>query len=123
MKNIVEDIRNIFEQSKTWVRLEVEYAKFTIAEKLTMLLTSLILGFVCLLLFTVVLIMLSLCIAELFKMILVPSLAYLCTAGSILLVLLLFYLLRTPLILTPIARMITKIFFDKKTSGHEERDK
>lgn len=62
--NIVEEIRNIIEQSKTWVRLEVEYAKLTIAEKLTMLLTSLILGFVCLLLFTVVLIMLSFCIAE-----------------------------------------------------------
>lgn len=112
--NIVEEIRNIIEQSKTWVRLEVEYAKLTIAEKLTMLLTSLILGFVCLLLFTVVLIMLSFCIAELFKMILVPSLAYLCTAGSILVFLLLLYLLRKPLILTPIARMITKIFFDKK---------
>lgn len=112
--NIVEEIRNIIEQSKTWVRLEVEYAKLTIAEKLTMLLTSLILGFVCLLLFTVVLIMLSFCIAELFKMILVPSLAYLCTAGSILVFLLLLYLLRKPIILTPIARMITKIFFDKK---------
>lgn len=112
--NIVEEIRNIFEQSKTWIRLEVEYAKLTVAEKLTMLLTSLILGFVCLLLLTVVLIMLSLCIAELYKMILVPALAYLCTAGSILLILLLFYLLRNQLIITPIARMLTKIFFDKK---------
>lgn len=112
--NFVEEIRNIFEQSKTWVRLEVEYAKLTIAEKLTMLLTSLIVGFVCLLLFTVVLIMLSFCVAELYKLILTPALAYLATAGSILVFLLLFYLFRKPILLTPIARMLTKIFFDKK---------
>lgn len=112
--NFVEEIRNIFEQSKTWIQLEVEYAKLTVAEKLTMLCTSLIVGFVCLLLFTVVLIMLSLCIAQLYMLILSPVLAYLATAGSLLILLLLFYLLRKPLLITPIARMITKIFFDKK---------
>ena len=33
--NLIEEIRSIIDQSKTWLRLELEYAKLTIAEKLT----------------------------------------------------------------------------------------
>ena len=74
---IVDEIQNIFEQSKTWVSLEIEYAKLTLAEKMTMLLSTLIIGFICLLLGMVVLIMLAFCLVELFKAILCPALAYL----------------------------------------------
>lgn len=112
--NLIDDIRNIFEQSKTWVQLEVEYAKLTAAEKLTMLLSSLIIGFVCLLLGSVVLVLLGFTIAELFKLILQPSLAYLSAAGSICILVAIIYLLRRPLVLNPISRLITKVFFDKK---------
>lgn len=112
--SIVDEIRNIVNQAKTWLQLEVEYMKLSAAEKITVIMSSLILGFVCLLVGVVVLIVLAFCIAELFKMILCPALAYLCTAGADLLLLLLLYLFRKPLILNPIAKLITKAFFDKK---------
>lgn len=112
--NIIEEIRSIFDQSKTWLQLEVEYAKLTIAEKATVLLSSLIIGFVCLLLGMVVLIMLALSIAEAFKLLMNPALAYLSTSGVICLLLALIYILRKPLLLNPIARLITRVFFDKK---------
>lgn len=111
---IVDEIRGIFEQSKTWLTLEVEYAKLTLAEKATVLITSLILGFVCLLLGMVVLILLALSLSELFMTLMSPALAYLTVAGIILMLLLLLYMLRKPLLLDPVARLITKVIFDKK---------
>lgn len=112
--NIVEDIRSIFEQSKTWLQLEVEYAKLTIAEKLTTLLSALIIGFVCLLLSMVVLILLAFALAEAFMLIMNAGLAYLATAGVICLLLALLYIFRKPVLLNPIAKLITRVFFDKK---------
>lgn len=112
--NLVDEIRNIFEQSKTWMKLEVEYAKLSLAEKLTMLMSSLVLGFVCLLLGMVVLIILALSLAELYKDIMSPALAYLSTAGSIVVLLALLFIFRKPLLLNPIARLLTRVFFDKK---------
>lgn len=112
--NLIEEIRSIIDQSKTWLRLELEYAKLTIAEKLTLLMSTLILGFVCLLLGVVVLIMLAFSLAEAFRLIMNPALAYLSTAGAICVLLVLLYLLRKPLLLNPIARLITRVFFDRK---------
>ena len=112
--NLLEEIRSIFDQSKTWLRLELEYAKLTIAEKLTLLMSTLIIGFVCLLLGVVVLIMLAFSLAGAFRLIMDPALAYLSTAGVICLLLILLYLLRKPLLLNPIARLITRVFFDRK---------
>ena len=112
--NLLEEIRSIFDQSKTWLRLELEYAKLTIAEKLTLLMSTLIIGFVCLLLGVVVLIMLAFSLAEAFRLIMDPALAYLSTAGVVCLLLILLYLLRKPLLLNPIARLITRVFFDRK---------
>lgn len=112
--NLIEEIRAILDQSKTWLTLEVEYLKLTAAEKLTLLMTSLILAFVFLLLGVVVLIMLAFSLSEAFKLLMNPALAYLSTAGAICLLVGLLYLLRKPLLLNPLARLITKIFFDKK---------
>lgn len=112
--NMIDEIRSIFDQSKSWLRLELEYAKLTVAEKLTLLMSSLILGFVCLLLGVVVLIMLAFSLAEAFRLLMNPALAYLATAGAICVLLALLYLLRKPLLLNPIARLITRIFFDRK---------
>lgn len=112
--NLSDEIRNLFEQSKQWLVLEVEYAKLTIAEKLTLLLGSLIIGFVCLLLGMVVLIMLAFSLVELFKLMMSPALAYLSTSGVICLLLLILFLLRRQLLLNPISRLITKVFLDKK---------
>lgn len=112
--NIVEEIRSILQQSIDWVKLEMEYVKLTAAEKITVLLSSLIIGFVCLLLSMVVLILLALSLSEVFKLLMCPALAYLSTAGSILLLLALIWLFRKPLLLNPIARLITRVFFDKK---------
>lgn len=111
---ILDELQNIIQQGKTWVSLEMEYAKLSLAEKLTILMTTLIIGFICLLLGMVVLILLGLALVEVFKLFLAPGLAYLSVAGVILVILLLLWLFRQPLLLNPLAKMLTRILIDKK---------
>lgn len=111
--NLVDEVRKLFAQSKNWLSLEIEYAKLTIAEKLTLLLGTLIIGFVCLLIGVVILILLAFSLVELFKMMMPAALAFLSTAGVMCLLLLILFLLRRQLLLNPIARLISKVFLDK----------
>lgn len=112
--NLIDELQSLFNQSKQWLMLEAEYAKFTVAEKLTLLLGSLIIGFVCMLFGMVVLIMLAFALVELFKLMMVPALAFLSTAGVICVLLALIFVFRKQLLLNPIARLISKVFFEKK---------
>lgn len=112
--NLIEEIRSIFEQSKSWIRLEIEYAKLTLAEKFILLMCSLIIGFICLLFGMVILILLSLALTELFKTIMCTVLAYLSTAGVIIILLAAILCLRKQLIINPISRLITRVFLEKK---------
>lgn len=105
----LDEVKEIFAQSKNWVKLEVEYAKLTLAEKFTILLSTMIIGVVCLLFGMVALILLSLSLAQLFMLFMAPALAYLSVAGVIVLILVTVYLLRKPLLLNPIAKYLTKL--------------
>lgn len=107
------EINEIITHGKTWVKLEIEYAKLTVAEKLTMLMSALTIGAVCLLLGIVVLIMLAFALVEVFKSFMLPGLAYLSVGGIICILIALIYLFRKPILLDPIARLITKLFIDK----------
>lgn len=112
-EKLTEELKDILAQGRDWVKLEVEYAKLTVAEKFTVLLSAMIIGAICLLMGMVVLILLSLSLVELFKMMMVPALAYLVVSGIICLLILVLYLLRNPLLLNPIARFITRLLINK----------
>ena len=120
-EKITDDLKTIFLQSKEWVKLEVQYAKLTGAEKFTVLMSTLIMGAVCLLLGFVVIILWGFSLAELFKLMMAPALAYLSSGGCILLILLLVYLLRKPLLLNPLARFITRLIFEHSISKKENQ--
>ncbi len=119
---LLDDIQNIFEQGKTWISLEINYAKLTMAEKLTVLLTTLIIGFICALLGFVAIIMFSFALVELFKLILCPALAYVTVGGIIILVLVLLWLFRQPLLLNPLARMLTRILITPDSEPEDENN-
>lgn len=110
---LTDEIKDLFSQGKDWVKLEVEYAKLTVAEKFTILTSAMIIGAVCLLMGMVVLILLAFALVEVFKMLMAPGLAYLSVAGVICILILLLYLLRKPILLNPIARFITRLFINK----------
>lgn len=112
-EKLTDEIKNLFIQGKEWARLEIEYAKLTVAEKFTVLASTFIIGAICLLMGMVVLIMLAFSLVELFKLLMVPALAYLTVAGIICVLAAVIYLLRRPLLLNPIARFITRLFISK----------
>ncbi len=112
-EKLTDELKEIFVQGKNWMKLEVEYAKLTLAEKMTMLFSAMIIGAVCLLMGMVVLILLAFALVELFRLMMSPALAYLSSAGVIVVLIVLFYLFRKPLLLNPIARFITRLFISK----------
>ncbi|MCM1152844.1 MAG: hypothetical protein NC328_04225 [Muribaculum sp.] len=107
--NIVNELKEIFTQSKEWVRLQVEYAKLTASEKITVIVSMVCLSVLFLCLGLVVLILLMCALIETFKLFLTPALAYLSVSGIILLLMILIYLLRKPLLLNPLAKIVTKL--------------
>lgn len=112
-EKLTDEIKDIFVQGRDWIKLEIEYAKLTVAEKFTLLLSAMIIGAICLLMGMVVLILLSFALVELFKMMIPPVLAYMAVSGIICLLILVLYLLRNPLLLNPIARFITRLLINK----------
>lgn len=110
MKNsLLDEIKEIVARSKDWAELEIEYAKLTMAEKITMVSGFAVIGAVCLLLFITALIMFGISLSYLFQLFMCPALAYLASGGCILLLMGLIFLVRVPLILNPIAKAMTKI--------------
>ncbi len=110
---LTDEIKDLFSQGRDWIKLEVEYAKLTLAEKFTILASAMIIGAVCLLMGMVVLILLAFSLVEVFKMLMAPGLAYLSVAGVICILIVLLYVMRKPILLNPIARFITRLFINK----------
>ena len=113
-QKLLDEIKEVLAQSKAWLECEADYIKLTAAEKFTVLMSSLMLGAVCLALGLFALALMSMALVDLFKLFMTPSLAFLSVAGIVLLIALLLFLLRKPLIINPIARFLTRLFLDKK---------
>lgn len=109
-----DSLHSIFQNGKRWIELEIEYAKLTAAEKVTVLLTTLIFGAVCLLLGMVILILLSFALVSVFESFLSTALAFVCVAGILIVLVALLFFLRKPLLENPISRLISKLILDIK---------
>lgn len=95
---------------KQWLTIEVEYLKMTAAEKASVLLSSLILVIVLFIVGMVVLIVFAFALVDLFNLFMPHALACVTVGGILLLLIGLLYLLRIPLVVNPITRLITKLF-------------
>lgn len=115
---ITDEIKEIFSQTVNWAKLEVEYIKLTAAEKVIILLSTLILGALCMLLLVPLMIMLLFALAGVFRMFMPPYLAYLSVAGIVFVVIALIFVFRKALIITPVAKFITRLFLEK--NNHSE---
>lgn len=107
MKSVVTDLKN-------WLTLEIEYMKLNAAEKVSVLVSTLILVLVLFIVFMVVLIVLAFALVDLFNLFMPHSLACLTVGGILLLLIGVLYLLRNPLLVNPITRLITKLFLTPK---------
>ncbi|MDE7349446.1 MAG: hypothetical protein K2N25_00105 [Muribaculaceae bacterium] len=106
---LVDELKSIIARSKDWATLELEYAKLTAAEKITIIAGMAVAGAVCLLLGIATLIMLGISLAYAFRMFMNPALSFLSAAGVMMLLMGLVYIFKQPLIMNPIAKMLTKV--------------
>ena len=121
--NITDQLKGVVDSTRRWISLEIEYAKLTATEKITILLSTLILGAVCMLLGMVILILFSFSLVDLFKTFLHPVLAYLCVGGILALLIALIIILRRPLLENPISRLISKMILAIKHRDNEQKYK
>lgn len=113
--NLTDEIKGLFSQGFNWAKLEIEYITLTTAEKLIILLSTVIIGAIMAILLLPVLIMFLFALVGVFKLIMSPPLAYLTVGGIVLLIIFAIFLMRKPLIVNPVSRFITKLFLDKHT--------
>ncbi|MDE7418636.1 MAG: hypothetical protein K2N35_00270 [Muribaculaceae bacterium] len=106
---LLDQFKDLLAQSKDWASLELEYAKLTAAEKLTMLAGLACTGAVCLLFGITALIMFGISLAFLFQEIMGDALSFLAAGGCIIVLMVIVYLLKEKIILNPIAKILTKI--------------
>lgn len=109
-----EELRDSISHIKQWINLEVEYLKLTASEKISVLLSSLILVLVLFIVGLVVLIVFALALIDLFSLFMAHALACVTVGGIFILLILMLYLLRTPLVINPITKLITKLFLTPK---------
>ncbi|MDE7347797.1 MAG: hypothetical protein K2N48_13790 [Muribaculaceae bacterium] len=106
---LLDELKNIIARSKDWATLELEYAKLTAAEKITVLAGAAVAGAVCLLLGMVALILFGISLAYVFQLFMAPALAFLATGGVMLLLMALVYFFKEQMIMNPIAKMLTRV--------------
>ena len=106
---LTDELKELVTQSVNWAKLEVEYLKLTAMEKLILLAGMMVLGGVVLLLLIPVILMLLFALAQVFIDFMPVAVAYVCVAGILLVLLAVIILLRRPLIINPMAKLISKI--------------
>lgn len=94
---------------KAYVTLNIENIRLTIAEKVIMLLTALLTAAICLILGGIALLFITIAVAHILGMWLPLWVAYLIMAGVNILLIIIMFILRRPLIINPVARAISRI--------------
>lgn len=107
--SLIDELKCVIARSKDWASLELEYAKLTAAEKITVLSSAAVVGAVCLLLGMVALILFGIAIACAFQNFMGVSLSYVASGGCMLILMAVVYFFKEQLIMNPIAKMLTKI--------------
>ena len=112
--NVGEDLKSMVAEVKEWLAVEMEYMKLTAAEKISVLVSSLILVIVLFIVFMVVLIVFAFALVDLFTLMMPHALACVTVGGILLLLIGVLYLLRNSLVVNPITKLITKLFLTPK---------
>lgn len=115
---ITDEIKEILSQSINWAKLEVEYLKLTAAEKLIILMSTLVIGAICMLLMLPLVIMLLFALADVFRMFMSPALAFLSVGGIVVILLAIVFVFRKQLVVNPLARFISRLLLDKNHQSH-----
>ncbi|MCH5216565.1 MAG: phage holin family protein [Muribaculaceae bacterium] len=120
-RGIVGAISEFCGYIKSYLGIEIAYAKITATEKLTILLSTLSISVIMLVIGAMALFYLSLSlIFSIHNLVGGYHWALLISAGCLLIIGLIVYLLRVKLIFNPIARYLSKLFLDGPTNNKKQ---
>lgn len=111
---IGDEIKSVAGELKDWLTMEVEYVKLTAAERVSVLVSTLVLVITLFIVFMVVLIVLAFALVDLFNLMMPHALACVTVGGILMLLIGVLFLLRGPLVVNPITKLITKLFLTPK---------
>lgn len=115
------DYRMLWEQGKSYLKLRYDYSKLSVAEKLSILLSRVALVTVILLVCICILFQLSGALVNALALAMGSQwIANLIVAGTLLLLILVVVALRTQLIVNPITRFVTKLFYSSDDSSSQQ---
>lgn len=109
MSEITNDIRQFIAEIKEYAQLRLEYGKLTLTEKITLLVSALALGLICVFLAVIAVFFLSMSAVDWIALSLGRAWAALIMCGAYLLLIGLLILLRKPLIVNPMSKLISRI--------------
>lgn len=114
LNELINSILKLKDDIISYIKVETDYVKLTIAEKVVKIATIILLGALVVVSMWFIALLMSFALAQFLSLFLPAWAAYLCTAGAFILFLLLVYLLRRPLIMNPLSKAITQALFKKK---------
>ena len=104
------NLEKMFENIKRLLVLEIDYARLTATEKLTIILSTMAIYAVVAVLGTLALVFITLGVGHLLATTIAPHFAYLIVAGFYVVMLVLAFVFRKKIFSDPIARFISKLF-------------
>ena len=90
---LTDDLKETFRHAVNWINLELEYVKLTAAEKLVILLSTIVIGGMIAILMLPVLIMFLFALVGVFRLFMSPPLAYLTVGGIVLLLIFILFMM------------------------------
>lgn len=114
MKNtFLSHIKDLIAEVKRFLKLQTDCVRLLVAEKLTILLSALILAIIGVILGAFIIVLLAMAGVSALSEFMSPGLAYLCMAGVVSFLLVIVLLLRKYIVVNPLAKLISKIIYPK----------
>lgn len=106
------NLQKMFDNIKRMITLQLDYARLTAAEKLTIILSTMAIYGLVVIFATLSLVFITLGVGHLLATTIAPHFAYLIVAGFYVVVLFLLFIFRKQLFVNPIARFVSKLFIN-----------
>lgn len=118
-QNRTGNFKRLFDIGLRYITIQLDYAKLTAAEKLTVLLSTIAFFAMAVIIGLITLVFISIGIGHWLSVTIAPYTAYLFVSLFYLLLLVLLIIFRQQLIFNPVARFISKLFLKNPDESHE----
>ena len=116
-------LQSLIEGFKRYVDLQIDYARLTVTEKLTIVLSTMALYALIIIFSALAVVFITLGVGHLLATTIAPHFAYLIVSGFYIILIVLAYVFRKRLFINPISRFISKLFVEPPKKNRNEKEK